>query len=165
MKLIFVYNAESGIVASLTDAVHKAVSPGTYSCNLCRITYGSVAMKDDWKKFIASLPHAVEFLHRDEFATQYPNLKDSPLPAVFAEDGLTVRILVPASEINKAQDIAGLEEIVKGALSHEQSDAEAYRCPECGLKYRDKETAARCEAWCKEHKSCNLDIIKDAIKE
>ena len=40
-----------------------------------------------------------------------------------------------------------------------------YQCKECGLRYRKKETAEKCESWCKEHKSCNLDIIKDAIAE
>lgn len=38
-----------------------------------------------------------------------------------------------------------------------------YVCEECGLKYRDRETAGRCEAWCREHGSCNLEIIKYAV--
>jgi hypothetical protein len=39
-----------------------------------------------------------------------------------------------------------------------------YQCEECGLKYPDKDITERCEAWCKEHKSCNLEITKQAIK-
>jgi len=42
---------------------------------------------------------------------------------------------------------------------------ELHQCGKCGLKYKDKETAEKCQAWCKEHKSCNLDIIKFAVKE
>lgn len=42
---------------------------------------------------------------------------------------------------------------------------ELYQCEECGLKYENKETAEKCQAWCKEHKSCNLDIIKYAVKD
>lgn len=42
---------------------------------------------------------------------------------------------------------------------------ELYQCEECGLKHESKETAEKCQAWCKEHKSCNLDIIKYAVKE
>lgn len=38
-----------------------------------------------------------------------------------------------------------------------------YACDECGLFYAEKATAEKCEAWCAEHKSCNLDIIKSAI--
>lgn len=41
-------------------------------------------------------------------------------------------------------------------------DSERYQCEECGLHYRDRELAARCEAWCREHKSCNLEIIAHA---
>lgn len=40
-----------------------------------------------------------------------------------------------------------------------------YQCEECGLSYAEKEVAEKCQAWCKEHNSCNLDIIKNAIKE
>lgn len=39
-----------------------------------------------------------------------------------------------------------------------------YQCPECGFLYKEKEWAEKCEAWCKEHKSCNLEITKYAIK-
>lgn len=42
---------------------------------------------------------------------------------------------------------------------------EIYQCEECGLKYESREIAEKCQTWCKEHKSCNLDIIKYAIKE
>lgn len=40
-----------------------------------------------------------------------------------------------------------------------------YKCEECGLIYLDRETAEKCQAWCSEHKSCNLEIIKHAVKE
>ncbi len=39
-----------------------------------------------------------------------------------------------------------------------------YKCPECGLEYKEKEWAEKCEQWCKEHKSCNLEITKHAVK-
>lgn len=39
-----------------------------------------------------------------------------------------------------------------------------YVCEECKLSYVKKGWAEKCEAWCKEHKSCNLDIIKNSIK-
>ena len=40
-----------------------------------------------------------------------------------------------------------------------------YVCSECKMKYYDEETAKRCQAWCRKNKSCNLDIIRYAIKE
>ena len=39
-----------------------------------------------------------------------------------------------------------------------------YQCEACKLLYKEREIAEKCEAWCKEHKSCNLDIIKYAEK-
>ena len=33
-----------------------------------------------------------------------------------------------------------------------------YQCPECGFHYAEKEWADKCEAWCREHKSCNIEI-------
>ena len=39
MELIFIYNAQKGRLNSLIDYIHKTVSPGTYSCNLCAITH------------------------------------------------------------------------------------------------------------------------------
>ena len=36
---------------------------------------------------------------------------------------------------------------------------ETYVCPICRYRYEDKAWAEQCEEWCREHKSCNLDII------
>jgi hypothetical protein len=40
----------------------------------------------------------------------------------------------------------------------------SFQCEVCGFHYKDEETARRCETWCREHKSCNLDITKYAIE-
>jgi hypothetical protein len=40
MKLLFVYNADSGLAAALFDSAHKLLSPQTYACNLCALTHG-----------------------------------------------------------------------------------------------------------------------------
>jgi hypothetical protein len=37
---------------------------------------------------------------------------------------------------------------------------EKYVCPECGYEYKEKEWAEKCEAWCREHNACNLEIIR-----
>lgn len=39
-----------------------------------------------------------------------------------------------------------------------------YQCNQCGLHYKDQETAKQCEAWCGQHKSCNLDIAKSSVE-
>lgn len=40
-----------------------------------------------------------------------------------------------------------------------------YQCDACKLKYLEKEWAQKCELWCKEHHSCNLEIIEHAEKK
>jgi protein-tyrosine-phosphatase len=45
-----------------------------------------------------------------------------------------------------------------------QQRQQLYECPECHLKYTDKIWAEKCEAWCREHKSCNLEITAHAAR-
>ena len=40
-----------------------------------------------------------------------------------------------------------------------------FACEECKLLYRNKNWAEKCEAWCKEHHSCNLEITRHSIKK
>ncbi len=40
-----------------------------------------------------------------------------------------------------------------------------YKCTECGLHYKEKEWADKCKAWCSEHSSCSIEIIKHSIKK
>ncbi|EAS20571.1 GTPase [Nonlabens mediterrranea] len=75
-KLIFVYNANSGKINSLLDSAHKIVSPDTYDCKLCDLTYGVFKENEEWSRFRESLLDTnlnlqLEFLHKDEFAKQY----------------------------------------------------------------------------------------------
>lgn len=39
-----------------------------------------------------------------------------------------------------------------------------YQCEECSMFYSDKKIAKECEDWCKKNKSCNIQIIKHAVK-
>jgi len=38
-----------------------------------------------------------------------------------------------------------------------------YQCEECELLYADIFWAEKCEAWCKKHKSCNLEITEHSV--
>ncbi len=39
-----------------------------------------------------------------------------------------------------------------------------FKCKECGLLYKEKIWAERCQQWCSENKSCNLEITKHSVK-
>ena len=45
-----------------------------------------------------------------------------------------------------------------------EEDKKLYQCEECGFHYESKEWAEKCQAWCKEHKSCNIEIIDRALE-
>jgi len=79
-KLVFVYNADSGLFEAMTDAIHKVVAPMTQNCNLCALTYQVAWMKPVWSSFVNHLGVAVEFLHRDEFREKYPH-EDAEFPS------------------------------------------------------------------------------------
>ncbi len=46
--------------------------------------------------------------------------------------------------------------------SAKQNGKELYRCKECGFHYDSKEWAEKCEVWCREHQSCNIEITAQA---
>lgn len=116
-KIIFVYNAASSVFAQVSDAFKKVAAPDTYQCNLCRITYGAVSMKDEWKAFLDTLPFEKEFLHRDEFQKQYPELSEAKLPAIFIFQNNVLRPLASAGDINMQKDIEGLKMLINNRIN------------------------------------------------
>ena len=116
--LIFVYNAEEGLFAALGDAIHKAVSPETYSCSLCAISYGAVSMRPEWRAHLRSLPYATRFHHRPDFRRAYPALAGLPLPAILLEEGSGPRVLLDAGALNGLQDVKELIAALDSALAH-----------------------------------------------
>ncbi|MEX0288178.1 MAG: GTPase, partial [Flavobacteriaceae bacterium] len=69
-KLLFIYNANSGLGNMLLDGAHKILSPSTYECKLCDITYGAFTERKIWKAFRKESGIEMEFLHKDEFLEQ-----------------------------------------------------------------------------------------------
>lgn len=115
-RFVFVYNADGGRLASLKDAFHKILSPTTYPCSLCAITYGAASMRPEWREFIKALPVPVDFLHRDEFVRDYPQWRTHPLPAAFAvEENGALTPFIKASVLDVA-DLNGLMELVRQQL-------------------------------------------------
>ena len=46
----------------------------------------------------------------------------------------------------------------------ENQGRKVYQCEECEFLYEDKDWADKCEEWCRENHSCNMEIIKHAVK-
>lgn len=115
-ELVFVYNADSGIFSGIKDLVHKSVSPKTYECNLCGLTYGGISMKQDWKEFVENLPIKVAFLHKDEFIKKYPQLASVSFPVVFKKEGKTLEEFISSDEINKQKSLEDLKKLINTAI-------------------------------------------------
>jgi len=109
--LLFVYNADTGLFSVVTDYAHKIISPKTYPCNLCALTYGNMGMNNKWKEFIATIKVPIAFLHRDEFVKQY-DLKDTQLPAAFFTQGESIKMLITHDELNACTSVEGLIDLV-----------------------------------------------------
>lgn len=110
-KLIFVYNADSGLFNLLADAAHRVVRPSTYPCKLCAVTYTFTGMRSEWRDFIQLLGFPVEFLHRDELAEIY-GIVDVPLPAVFVNGEDRTRLWISAADINGCRSLEDLKLLV-----------------------------------------------------
>jgi len=69
--LVFVYNADSGMLNLVKDIAHKLLSPSTYPCSLCDLTYSAFGERKSWIRFRKTLPVSQQYLHIDEFTSQY----------------------------------------------------------------------------------------------
>ena len=111
-KLIFVYNADSGLFNTVSDIAHKMLSPSTYSCSLCAITHGYFKENKDWAHYIQQQDFDAEFLHRDEFSRTYDIDADS-YPCVYnvCDSGLVQ--IINAEQINRCADIDALKRLLE----------------------------------------------------
>jgi hypothetical protein len=114
--LLLVYNADSGIFNALADSAHKLFSPATYDCKLCALTYGAVAMREEWATFLSDLKIPLRFLHRDEFHKEYPGLEFG-LPAILSSDSGTIRILLSAESIKQCSTFKDLKDALQSATT------------------------------------------------
>ena len=122
-KLIFVYNADSGLFNLLTDTAHKLLSPETYSCNLCAITYGSFGMKKNWKEFLKSIDIPVEFLHRNELKKKY-GISNINLPAILIKEENEPKLWINSESINLCKSIDDLIQLITNKLQSKNFRAE-----------------------------------------
>ena len=113
-ELIFIYNAKSGLVNELVDFAHKIISPETYDCNLCAITYSTFSMEKNWANYIQGLPVKSVFTYKDKLVDR--RLKKSKLPAVFIRDAEKLDELISANEINNINDLEDLIRILDTRL-------------------------------------------------
>lgn len=121
MKLIFVYNAEAGLVRGFMDSIHKIVSPATYACDLCAITYGLTSMNRDWRAWLQKLEVPAEFFHRAEFRKAWPEA-DFELPVILVERGARLTSIVSAEAFAGIKDVDQLISVLEDRLEKVKHD-------------------------------------------
>lgn len=112
MKFIFIYNANSGKLNALLDAGHKLLSPKTYPCSLCALTYDGFSEKKTWKNFREKSNTDLIFYHKDEFEAIFPNVKvEYPSVLKLMDNQLTT--ILNNEKLNSILSVEELIEILK----------------------------------------------------
>ena len=106
-RLLFIYGNDSGAVNGLIHYIHKVVSPSTYDCQLCGLTYGPLGQRAAWAHALSTLGMSSEFLHRDEAIARYGG-DQPPYPAVFAVESHGLTQLITKHEIESCRDLDAL---------------------------------------------------------
>lgn len=116
-RLVIVYNANAGLLAGVMDSVHKIVSPSTYPCQLCAVTYGLVSMRREWRAFLDEVGLDVVFHHRPDFRAAYCQAADWPLPLIAVDVDGVLAPLVNAGDFDDIADVATLIRVVRQRLA------------------------------------------------
>lgn len=72
-------------------------------------------------------------------------------PELARYSGLLILLVCPLSML-----------LMMGAMHH-TGKKKSFVCSECDLPYADKEWARKCQSWCKEHKTCNIEITEHSL--
>ena len=115
-ELIFIYNAKSGLVNEMIDFAHKIVSPETYDCNLCAISYGTFTKKKKWSNYINSLPIKSTFTYKDKISALKKGLSSLKFPTIIIRDGVELNEIISRNEINNINNINQLISLLNERL-------------------------------------------------
>lgn len=86
-RVIFIYNADSGILAAMWDSARKVVGSEN-ACSLCSITHGIFTEKAEWSEIERSLGTRTVYYHRDDVPGELRDFiehESLALPAVVIE--------------------------------------------------------------------------------
>lgn len=115
--LVFVYNADSGLVNLLKDIGHKLLSPKTYPCSLCDLTFSVLGERKSWVRFRKTLPVPQQYLHIDEFEKVFPDADAVQYPVVFTLRAGTLTQVVTREQLDNCQSLAELKSLVLSLLT------------------------------------------------
>lgn len=126
-RLIFVYNAEAGLLHGMIDSIHKIVSPETYGCSLCALTHGSFTMRPAWRSFLKGLNLPVDFFHRTDFVSSF-SAGSMPLPAIFLARSDQLCVVMDAAALGRLKNLQALIDQLPPAIAAARANSLA-----CGM--------------------------------
>jgi len=119
MRLVFVYNAKAGKANAILDSMHKILSPSTYDCKLCELTFGIFSENKKWKQFREKSDINMLFYHKDEFGDKYKtlDLPTSDFPIILLEENDKLKVLISTKELNNIKNVDGIISEIKFRLA------------------------------------------------
>lgn len=115
MKLLFIYNANSGRLNTIIDIGHKLLSPSTYQCSLCALTHNAFSENKLWKTFKSESHLEMEFYHKDEFETKFPSIKLA-YPTVLKQEENQLSTILNPDVLNEVTSADALIVLLKSRL-------------------------------------------------
>ncbi len=115
-KLIFIYNADAGLVNAALDTLHKWFSPQTYNCQLCRISHHGFGMRRAMEEFLQQLDMELVFLHRDDYQGRVGRPLELPVILLQGPTDPQAHVLLDRETINACEDLPQLLQALRAAL-------------------------------------------------
>ncbi len=104
-NLVFIYQANSGILANIPGAIAKAFG-GKSVCSLCNITNGPFREKPEWETFVASLQEKPEIYHANEIPIDIASFlkkNEHPIPVVLERNGFEFTVAMSSDDLDACQ--------------------------------------------------------------
>lgn len=115
MKLIFIYNADSGLLPLLKDFTHKIISPTTYPCSLCALTYDTFSESKAWKSFRQNSNTEMVFYHKDEFESVYASVYK--YPCILSQNPKGFDEIISKQTLDRLSNVEELIHIIKAEIT------------------------------------------------
>jgi len=112
--ILFLYNAEDDFPSIVEDFIHKSISPNTYPCQLCKLTYGTFYKKKQWREFLSNLNYSYKFVYRNNDVNI--NYHGNQYPIILFGNLENNEVLVSTDELNACQTVEDLIEIIINKL-------------------------------------------------
>jgi hypothetical protein len=113
--LVFVYNAKNDFVSKTLDFAHKIISPNTYQCDLCSLTYGNFGIKKEWEVFLNTIRMDTKFMYSNQYEKLFPN-QNQTYPAIFLVQNNQWKSLVSPKDFKDLQSLQQLIQHIESKL-------------------------------------------------